>query len=493
MKALPGHFIHGEWKTGAGLPLYSTNPATGERVFETCAATQSDIHDSFIAAKAALTHWGQTSLSDRISYLKTFGQILDAQQTHLAQAISLETGKPFWESHQEVKAMIGKISISIEAYAQRCPDRESELPHGKSVTRHKPHGVVAVLGPFNFPGHLPNGHIVPALLAGNTVIFKPSEYTPLVGSLIAQCWAMAELPAGVFNLVQGGKETGEALVAHPDLNGLFLTGSWSTGKKLLAQFHERPEILLALEMGGNNPLVVGEIANLQAAAYVAVQSAYLTAGQRCTCARRLILIDNPAAEKFLEALRNMILSLRIGPFTQIPEPFMGPVISSQSAQNILHKQQQLENLGGRCLIRSENMKPDTGLLSPGLMDVTGIAQLPDEEIFGPFLQVCRVKDFQEAIAAANNTQYGLSAGLLSDHLQEYQEFLQNIQAGVINWNTPLTGASSAAPFGGIKRSGNHRPSAFYAADYCSYPVASMESQELKMPTENPLGFNWESK
>ncbi len=491
MKALPGHFIQGEWRAGTGSPIYSINPATGEQVFETYSATKADVHDAYCAAKAAYGIWKETPLSERIDTLKAFAQILDNRQTSLAQAISLETGKPFWESHQEVKSMIGKVAISIDAYAIRCAQRESELPQGKSLTRHKPHGIAAILGPFNLPGHLPNGHIVPALLAGNTVIFKPSEYTPLTGSLMAQCWEMAKLPAGVFNLIQGGKETGEAVVAHPELNSLFLTGSWATGKKLLEQFSARPEILLALEMGGNNPLVVSQVANLQAAAYLTVQSAFLTAGQRCTCARRLILIDTPATDNYLTALLKMIQSIRIGPFTQIPEPFMGPVISNASAEHILNKQSQLEKLGGRPLLRCESLKANTGFISPGVMDVSEVASLPDEEIFGPLLQIRRVKNLEEAIAEANDTQYGLSAGILCDKPQEYQAFLQNIEAGVVNWNTPLTGASSSAPFGGIKKSGNHRPSAFYAADYCSYPVASIESTELKMPNSSPIGFNLE--
>lgn len=490
MKNHFGNYINGKWITGSGQTFHSCNPATGEKIFEVFAASNFEIESSITAAKNAFSSWRNFSINDRITYLNRFGQELKIQQVELAKAISLETGKPGWESHEEVSSMISKIDISIESYSQRCPQKESSLISGKSITRHKPHGIIAVLGPFNFPGHLPNGHIIPTLLAGNTLIFKPSEYTPLVGTLIAQCWERTQLPPGVFNLIQGGKETGQKLSSHPGLNGLFFTGSWATGKHLLETFALHPEKILALEMGGNNPLVVSKISNVQAAAYITLQSAYLTAGQRCSCARRLIVIENSSSEAYLDALIKMIRLIQIGSFTEVPEPFMGPVISPKAAQSLLDKQSQLKQMGGFSLLTSKQLKVNTGFISPGLMDVSAIDRVPDEEIFGPFLQLIRVKDLGTAILAANNTQYGLSAGLLSDDPEEFSKFYRDIQAGIINWNTPLTGASSSSPFGGIGTSGNHRPSAFYAADYCSYPIASMEAEELKIPVHTLPGINF---
>jgi succinylglutamic semialdehyde dehydrogenase len=430
----------------------------------------------------AFENWADSSLEKRISYLESFHRELSLNQSLLTEAISKETGKPFWDAFQEVNAMLGKIAISVEAFKQRCPTVEKNQSTAKSITRHKPHGVVAVLGPFNFPGHLPNGHIVPALLAGNTVVFKPSECTPLVAALTIECWRKANLPPGVINLVQGGKETGISLISNSTIAGLFFTGSVQTGRLILEKFNDKPEKILALEMGGNNPLIISKISDIKTACYLTIQSAFLTSGQRCTCARRLILLENSHHEIFLEELIRMIRSIKVGPYTENPQPFMGPVISHKAAQNILLSQEKLKSLGGKPLIQAYLLKEHTGLLSPGLLDSTDIDNKPDEEIFGPLLQIIRVKNFEEAIHEANQTKYGLSASLFSDSREEFHEFYRKIKAGIVNWNVALTGASSAAPFGGIGISGNHRPSAFYAADYCSYPVASLESEKIAIPS-----------
>src|SRR3990167_8941296 len=176
------------------------------------------------------------------------------------------------------------------------------MPFGRAVLRHRGHGVMAVLGPYNLPGHLPNGHIIPALLAGNTVVFKPSALTSLVGQKLMEVWEKTNLPKGVLNLVQGGKETGIALAHHPDINGIYFTGSYETGKSLHQFFAGRPEVILALEMGGNNPLVVFNVQNLAAAVYLTIQSAFITSGQRCSCARRLIVANNKEGADFVKRL-----------------------------------------------------------------------------------------------------------------------------------------------------------------------------------------------
>lgn len=349
------------------------------------------------------------------------------------------------------------------------------------MVRHRPHGVVAVFGPFNFPGHLPNGHIVPALLAGNTVVFKPSELTPLVAQKTVACWQAAGLPPGVINLIQGGRETGSSLAAHPAIDGLFFTGSPATGKALHRQFAGQPGKILALEMGGNNPLVVYGVSDLEAAAYHTIQSAFLSAGQRCTCARRLIVPEGAEGDRYIERLCQMMGTLRIGPYTDCPEPFMGPMINNQAAERLLDTQASLVAKGGKALVPMRRLKEGLPFLSPGLMEVTAVIERPDVEAFGPLLQLIRCEDFSAAIEEANRTAYGLSAGLFSDYAELFDTFYRQIRAGIVNWNRPLTGASSAAPFGGVGDSGNHRPSAYYAADYCAYPVASLEADQLTLP------------
>ena len=469
----------------------SKNPITNETLWKGPASSQKEIDSAMNLARKVFPIWSALSFQTRVETLLNFKESLKSAKPFLAETISKETGKPLWESKTEVDSMIAKVDISIKAYHQRCPELPSQQSSFSSITRHKPHGVAVVFGPYNFPGHLPNGHIVPALLAGNTVVFKPSELTPLVGEEMIKLWHNSGLPEGVINLVQGGAQTGSLLAAHPDLNALFFTGSWRTGKLLSEQFGPHPEKILALEMGGNNPLIIGEISDLTAAAYLTIQAAYLSAGQRCTCARRLIVIDNAKGNNFLKKLISIVKEIRVGAYTELPEPFMGPIINEDAANRLLNSQEKMVKSGGVSLIPMHKLKPGTSLLSPGLIDVTAIEKRDDEELFGPLLQLIRVHTFEAAVAEANNSAYGLAASILTDKREQYETFLQQSHAGIVNWNAPTNGASSSAPFGGIGRSGNHRPSAFYAADYCSYPVASLESQTLTLPSNLLPGISLE--
>lgn len=432
--------------------------------------------------------WALTPLEHRIAVLNSFKQVLSDGTEELALTISQETGKPLWEARQEVQSMIHKIPLTIQAYRERNAVTELQVSQGKSYTRFKPYGVVAVLGPFNFPGHLPNGHIAPALLAGNGVIFKPSEYTPRTGELSRKYWIKGGLPENVFEVLQGGREIGSSLVNHPGIDGIFFTGSFETGKIFAEHFSKETGKILALEMGGNNPLLVSSVQDLQAASLVAIQSSFLSAGQRCSCARRLIVLEGDNGDRFLEVLVETAKKIRVGKYTDVPEPFMGPVISLAAAEKILNSTAALREKGGIDLLPLKQVDPNSPLLTPGIMDVTACQERPDEEIFGPFLQVIRVKDFNEGIKEANRTRFGLTAGLLSDKEEEYEQFYRKVKAGVINWNLPLTGASSANPFGGTGCSGNNRPSGYFAVDYCSYPVASLENPLLSAP-KNLIGID----
>lgn len=489
-KALrPSLFIDGVWREASGDEFSSRDPVTQDILWQGRQATLSDVNEAVTAAHQAFPLWSEMALSDRVILLKKFADTLNSQKQNLALIISQETGKPLWESLTEVASMVGKIPISIEAFEKRCAPTLKSAGSAQSVTRYKPHGVVAVLGPYNFPGHLPNGHIVPALLAGNTVVFKPSEFTPGVAELTVKIWQSVGLPNGVLNLVPGGKETGQALVSQSKINGLFFTGSSQTGKALNQAFSGRPNVILALEMGGNNPLVVTNVKNKKAAALMTLQSAYLSAGQRCTCARRLIVPKNIDGDDFISELINLLKTVRVGHYLENPEPFMGPVITVAVAERLLSAQKNLIQKGAKPLLKMQLLRPNTALLSPGLIDVTALPERGDAEFFGPLLQLIRVDDFSQAMVEANRTHYGLSAGLLCDDRFGYEVFYKNVQAGLINWNNQLTGASSSAPFGGVGDSGNHRPSAYFAADYCSYPIASMESESLTIPAQLPPGVS----
>ncbi|MFJ4144376.1 succinylglutamate-semialdehyde dehydrogenase [Pseudomonas sp. NPDC089734] len=474
-------YIAGAWQSGEGDAFDSLNPVTQQVLWSGRGATVTQVGAAVEAARQAFAEWASRSLDERIAVLEAFAASLKHHADELARCIGEETGKPLWESATEVTSMVNKIAISVQSYRERTGEKSGPLGDATAVLRHKPHGVVAVFGPYNFPGHLPNGHIVPALLAGNTVLFKPSELTPKVAELTVKCWIEAGLPAGVLNLLQGGRETGIALAANPGIDGLFFTGSSRTGKALHQQFAGRPDKILALEMGGNNPLVVDQVQDIDAAVYTVIQSAFISAGQRCTCARRLLVPQGAWGDTFLARLVAVTATVEVGAFDRQPPPFMGAVISLQAAESLLAAQRNLLASGAVPLLEMTQPQAQSALLTPGILDVSAVGERPDEELFGPLLQVIRYAGFEAAIAEANDTQYGLAAGLLSDSEARYQQFWLQSRAGIVNWNKQLTGAASSAPFGGVGASGNHRASAYYAADYCAYPVASLEAGALTLP------------
>ena len=473
-------FINGQWQAGLGHTFQSVNPANNDVIWQANTATAEQVDGAVAAAREAFYSWADKTFAERLTIVKTFAETLKEHSEELAIAIAQETGKPLWETRTEAGAMVGKIAISEKAFLERTGDVENPMPQGRAMIRHKPHGVVAVFGPYNFPGHLPNGHIVPALLAGNTVVFKPSELTPAVAELTLKLWQKAGLPAGVINLVQGEVETGKALASHKGIDGLFFTGSSRTGHILHEQFAGQPGKILALEMGGNNPLIVTDVADTKAAIHDIIQSAFISTGQRCTCARKLFLPADEQGDAILAGLIKATKAIKVGDYDAEDQPFIGSMISSAAAAGMVKAQQQLVELGAEVLVELTH-KENTGFVTPGILECTNVANFPDEEHFGPLLKVFRFTDFDAAIDKANDTSFGLSAGLLSDSAADYDHFLRRIRAGIVNWNRPITGASSAAPFGGIGASGNHRASAYYAADYCAYPVASVELEKVAMP------------
>ncbi|WP_108126407.1 succinylglutamate-semialdehyde dehydrogenase [Saccharospirillum mangrovi] len=482
-------FINGTWQAGQGDRFESIDPISQNAVWSGTSASADDVDRAIDAARAAFRDWRKTPLDERLAICERFAELLETHKEALANSIASETGKPLWEARTEVGAMIGKVGISAKAYDERTGEKHSDIPGGEAILRHRPHGVVAVFGPYNFPGHLPNGHIVPALIAGNTVVFKPSELTPKTGEETLKLWQAAGLPDGVINLVQGAKETGIALAAHPGIDGLFFTGSSNTGELLHQQYGGQPGKILALEMGGNNPLIVDDDIDVDGALHHVLFSAFISAGQRCTCARRLFIPRGDKGDAFLAKLIDATRNLTVGHWDADEQPFMGSVVSLAAADHLLAAQRHLVDLGGKILLEMKSAEAGTALLTPGIIDLTDARDVPDTEYFGPLLSVYRYDRFEDALMGANNTRYGLSAGLLSNDKAKYDWFLEEIRAGIVNWNKPITGAASTAPFGGVGASGNHRASAYYAADYCSYPVASMESETLEKPAQTSPGMN----
>lgn len=463
-------FIDGHWRAGRGEAFQSTDPASGDIVWEGRAASLEDVADAYKAARAVFPFWARTSFSERVSILRQYVAELEKLADKLPETISREVGKVLWETRAELGAMKGKVELSISSYEARTGHSVSDVAFGRSELIHRPHGVMAVMGPFNFPGHLPNGHIVPALLAGNTIVFKPSELAPATGEILVRAVVSAGLPAGVLNLVQGGRETGTALL-EGDLDGVLFTGSAATGTYIHKKFGGRPEVMLALEMGGNNPLIAWDYGDVDAAADIAAQSAFLTSGQRCSCARRLIVPKGQDGERLIEAIIARAIDLRVGRWDE-DDVFMGPLVNDRAATGALAFLETLESMGGKPLKALKKLESGAAFISPGLIDMTDATGDHDEELFGPFLQVWRVESFEAAIERANATRFGLAGGLISENEVLWEDAHLSMKAGVLNFNRPTAGASSALPFGGPGLSGNHRPSAWYAADYCAWPQAS---------------------
>lgn len=470
-------YVDGQWSLGEGEAFSSICPATGETVWRGAAASASQVARAVAAARSAFDDWSRRPQDARTRIMEAYGEAIAGRADEIAHTISRDMGKALWDSKGEAGAMAGKIDLSIRAQVERAGSKVSDAPFGSTHLTHRPHGVMAVYGPFNFPGHLPNGHIVPALLAGNTCVFKPSELAPAVAAIMVECFEEAGLPEGCLNVVQGARETGGALL-DAAIDGVLFTGSAKTGTFFHKHFGGRPEILLALEMGGNNPLIIWDPADVDAAADIAAQSAFLTTGQRCSCARRVFLPEGRFGDQVVEAILSRAQGLTIGAWDE-DDVFMGPLVSPGAAKAAVDFQAMLEAKGGRILTPLVQAEEDRGFVTAGVVDVTGAEGIPDEELFGPVMQVMRVPDLRTAISRANDTRFGLSGGLVCDDEMAWVQASEQMRAGILNRNRPTAGASGALPFGGPGLSGNHRPSAWYAADYCAWPQASQVAQRAE--------------
>ncbi len=480
-------FIDGNWTAGQGPEWSSHDPFRSETVWKGRWSDVDQVRHALAAARRAFPSWSMLGLDARELIALNFGKTLQESRAKFSELIARETGKPLWEADTEVATAIGKVQNSVDAIRSRRWTTTEGTADQVTVTRYRPLGVMTVLGPFNLPAHLPGAHIVPALLAGNTVVFKPSEKTPAVGEFLAQAWQRAGLPAGVLNLVHGTAEIAQAAAMDKLCDGVLFTGSYRVGQALHRALAGRPEKMLALEMGGNNALVIDQTSNIDAAVYQIILSAYITSGQRCTCARRLIVVDSGNGQAVVDRLASVLATIRVGDPLGQPQPFLGTLISEAAAKDVLAGQQRFLETGGRAIHLAKHLPDHPAALTPGLVETSGNV-VDDCELFGPLLTVQRAGDLQSAVQLANQTRYGLSAGLISDRRDSWEYFVSHINAGIVNWNRQTTGASGRLPFGGVGASGNHRPSGFFAADYCSFPVASMESGKVDLPKAAQVGL-----
>jgi succinylglutamic semialdehyde dehydrogenase len=484
--------------------LVSTNPAQPEQTVWTGACDPAHVEAAVAAAREALPQWASTPIEQRIEFLRIYQSLAAERAESIGELICAETGKAIWDSAAEAKLLGAKVDITLDdstnSGRSRVTGFDIELSRTrKGICRFRPHGVMAVVGPFNFPAHLPNGHIVPALLTGNTIVFKPSDKTPAVGQALAELFLealeQAGAQAGVFNLIQGRAEVASSLVSHRGVDGVLFTGSWPVGRRILEANLDQPGKIIALEMGGNNPAIIMPDADLKQAAIECARAAFVTTGQRCTCTRRILVhkdIVRPFATLLAKIASNLIVGdpKGIGGGSRNQPVFMGPLISDESRAQAISFQRDLAGAkvgNPRPILEMTAIEHPSGghYVSPGIWQVDAFSLSDsvasdagaDVELFGPMVRIAEFDSLDEAIEQANTTRYGLAASIFTQDDDAIDRFVVEARAGCININTGTAGASGKLPFGGLGWSGNHRPAGAFSPDYCAYPIASMIERE----------------
>lgn len=487
----PSDSINGKFVAIPGDAIASRDPSNPSRIVWGGKPNPAHIDQAVAAARAALPRWAATPLDERITLLKRWAEITTKRAADIAGLITDEMGKTLSESQAEAKLLADKVAITLDKISLgRVSDYQLSLAASRqAICRFKLHGVMAVIGPFNFPAHLPNGHFVPALLLGNTIVLKPSEKTPGVGQLLAEMMAEINAPPGVFNVIHGAGDIAAKLVSRDDIDGILFTGSWSVGRKILEANLDRPGRMIALEMGGNNPAVVMNDAHLKQAVVECVRSAFATTGQRCTCTRRII-VQRGIADRFIPAFCKAASTLTFGAGRSSTPVFMGPLINRAAVDAAIAFQHDLVARGGRILVQSTSVDSPSNacLITPGVVEVDRFTLEHDGEVFGPIVQLAIVDDLAQAIEQANATRYGLAAAIFSESRETFESYFRGCRSGGINWNTGTAGASGKLPFGGVGHSGNHRPAGAFSVDYCAYPIANMV--ETSDAVAIPEGMLW---
>ncbi|MFQ5515444.1 MAG: aldehyde dehydrogenase family protein [Myxococcota bacterium] len=443
------------------------------------------------AARHAHPAWRDAHPEERAAYLRRFATCIELERDRLAQLIAREVGKPLWEAATEVDAMVAKVEITLGPGLELIRERSFESGPGQRARwRAHARGVLAVLGPFNFPGHLLHGHVVPALATGNTVVVKPSEHAPATGQLYAELAQRAGFPPGVLNLVQGDGQVGARLASHPDVQGVLFTGSYAVGRRILEATLDQPFKIVALEMGGKNAVLVCADADPGQAAHAIAYGAAITTGQRCSATSRVI-VERPRADELIERLVRVFGGIHIG-YGLDEDVFMGPLISAAARERHARVLELAREEGAEILLEGGPVEgPRRGhYVRPSLHRVDRVSRTSPyqaEEHFVPDVHVVVVEDFDEAVAALGCSDYGLAGSVFTSSRERFEHVLRESRLGLLNWNTSTVGASSNLPFGGVGRSGNDRPAGVMSTLYCTYPIASLERLDPE-PLPTPPGF-----
>lgn len=493
-----GDFIDGRWRRPAAPDdtIEVRSPADLDDHVASFPTALAHVDAAIESARRAQAGWERTPLSDRCALLRRLGEELKAREDVLVALLGREVGKPAWEARTEVRALQGKIDITLGEGLELV--RGFGREEGRIETRFRPHGVLAVVGPFNFPLHLSHGHIVPALATGNTVVLKSSEVAPACAQVYAEAFDAAGFPNGVFNLLQGRGPTGAALSSHEAIDGVLFTGSYATGVRILEANAHRPGRMLALELGGkNNAIVLADVAEDPAlwekTLYDVLFSAFVTAGQRCTAVSRVV-IDRSIADRFAEELVERARRLVIGHPTD-DGVFMGPLATGAARDRFLEMQEVARQEGAEELLASgtARTKHRGHYVSPAVHRVDRSrrdSRYQQTELFGPDLTIYPADDLEHVCAIAEDTDYGLAAAVFTREEEAFEACASRLQVGCLGWNVPTVGASSRLPFGGLKHSGNHRPAGLFSTLYCAWPLAITRGMNVLDHTKLPPGTGW---
>ncbi len=496
---LKGDFYDGQWHAPAGGDevVRKTSPADTDKLLWEAKVWHAHADAVVVSAQKGFEVWRKTSVEERSACLRRYQDAVKKRQEAIAEALAWEVGKPLWEAKTEAASVISKVDVTLNDSLPRISLKTIKgiMPNIDGHTVHKPIGPAVVIGPFNFPCHLANGQILSALIAGNSVIFKPSEKTIYSAQLMMECFEEAGFPAGVVNFINGTGVTAGKLTSDPRVRAVFFTGSRAVGKLILKNTHQDLKKMVALELGGKNTTIVHHDAHVPHALPELLRACFLTSGQRCT-STSIILVHRKIAQQFIDQFTVTAKRIRVDHPVLAEKPaFMGPVIDAAAEKAYLDFCAQGLKEGAQELLapRKLEMKWLGHYVSPSLhylekADLKG--KFVQEEIFGPNACFLPYDDIDEALAAANCTEYGLAASVFTRDQALFQRCLRDLDAGIINLNRSTVGASARLPFGGVKDSGNFRPAAVSMVDHCVNAVAALETtDDTSSKLEDVVGLN----
>ncbi len=481
---LKGDYINGRWIMPAKSDetINKKCPADLSVTLWDAKVSYDHIEPVIAAAVSGYETWRKTSLEDRIKCLKKYQEIVRTKKNQIAEALALEVGKPYWEALTEAAALDSKVTVTITDSLERIRQKtiKDVMPKIDGHVVYKPLGPTFVIGPFNFPCHLANGQILSALLAGNSVVFKPSEKTIYSAQLMVDCLHEAGFPPGVVNFINGTAVTASRITGDKRMKGIFFTGSRQVGMRILENTWKDLDKLVALELGGKNSTIIHHDTNFSHTLPELLRAAFLTTGQRCT-STSMILVHRKIEQQFIEEFRKVTERIRVGhPTFSKPEAFMGPLIDEAAEKLYFDFCAHGVKEGAEEIVKPRKL--DVGFqghyVSPSIHymkkpDLTG--KFIQEEIFGPNCFFIPYDDIEEAIKIANSTPYGLAASVFTRDQSVYEMCVRDIESGLINLNRSTVGATARLPFGGVKNSGNHRPAAVSMVDHCVHAIASLET------------------